>query len=76
MPSVTLTAFVDFVAASGTTRITKARNAKAFYEQGYAPERDFYKSVAGEDRHLFRRGLERGHAQGFAEGRDRSKEGR
>src|SRR5258705_5513385 len=45
MPTVTLTTFVDFVAATGTARITKTRAAKAFYEQGYAPERDFYKPL-------------------------------
>src|ERR1700755_1981682 len=45
MPTVSLTTFVDFVAASGTTRITRVRNAKTFYAQGYAPERDFYKPL-------------------------------
>lgn len=45
MPTVTLTTFVDFVAATGTTRITRIRNAKSYYEQGYAPERDFYKPL-------------------------------
>ncbi len=42
-PTVTLTTFTDFVAATGTARIGKARDAKAFYQQGYAPKRDFYK---------------------------------
>jgi hypothetical protein len=45
MTTVTLTTFVDFVAATGTTRITRIRNAKTYYEQGYAPERDFYKPL-------------------------------
>jgi hypothetical protein len=45
MPAVSLTTFVDFVAATGTARITKVRDAKRYYEQGYAPERDFYKPL-------------------------------
>ncbi len=35
--------FVDFVAATGTARLTKIREAKRFYDEGYAPARDFYK---------------------------------
>jgi hypothetical protein len=45
IPTVSLTTFVDFVAATGTTRITRVRSAKTYYEQGYAPERDFYKPL-------------------------------
>lgn len=45
MPTVTLTTFVDFVAATGTARITRVRAAKQYYAQGYAPERDFYKPL-------------------------------
>lgn len=45
MPNVTLTTFVDFVSATGTARVTRVRNAKIFYAQDYAPERDFYKQL-------------------------------
>jgi hypothetical protein len=39
---VSLTSFLDYIAASGTTRLVRVRDAKNQYEQGYAPERDFY----------------------------------
>ena len=45
MVSVTLTTFTDFATATGTARLTKVRNAKRFYDAGYAPERDFYKPL-------------------------------
>lgn len=56
MPAVSLTTFVDFVAASGTTRITRIRNAKSFYEEGYAPERDFYKPLRDRIQRCFEGG--------------------
>jgi hypothetical protein len=43
MPHVTFTTFVDFVSATGTTRITRVRDAKQYYAMGYSPMRDFYK---------------------------------
>ncbi len=58
MPTVSLTTFVDFVAATGTSRITKVRDAKNSYDQGYAPERDFYK--------LFRDRAERTLSNGWS----------
>jgi hypothetical protein len=39
-----MTTFVDFVAATGTARLTRVRDAKRFYEAEYGPERDFYKA--------------------------------
>jgi len=45
MVSISLTTFIDFAAATGTSRLTKVREAKRFYEQGYAPERDYYKPL-------------------------------
>jgi hypothetical protein len=53
MPAISLTNFVDVVAASGTARITKVRDTKRFYEQGYAPERDFYKPLRDRISHAF-----------------------
>lgn len=45
MPVVPLSGFVDFVISSGTTRLTKVQAIKRQIEQGYAPERDFYKGI-------------------------------
>ena len=45
IPKVSFTTFADFAAASGTSRLTKLRNAKRFYEQDYAPARDFYRPL-------------------------------
>jgi hypothetical protein len=45
MVTISLTTFTDFVAATGTARLTKVRNAKRFYEAGYAPQRDYYKPL-------------------------------
>ena len=45
MVNVSLTTFTDFVAATGTARLTKVREAKRFYTAGYAPERDYYKPL-------------------------------
>ena len=56
MPTVTLTTFVDFIAATGTARITRVRAAKAYYEQGYAPERDFYKQLRDRIENCFASG--------------------
>lgn len=56
MPTITLTTFVDFVGATGTARIPKVRDAKRFYEQGYAPERDFYKPLRESIETCFARG--------------------
>jgi hypothetical protein len=42
VPQISLTTFVDFVSATATTRLTKVRAAKSYYEAGYGPERDFY----------------------------------
>lgn len=42
MPQISLTTFVDYVAATGTTRLSKVKAAKKQYDQPYGPERDFY----------------------------------
>lgn len=56
MPKISLTTFVDFTTAVGSTRVTKVRRAKADYGQDYSPQRDFYK------------GLREGITETFAEG--------
>lgn len=43
MPSVSLTTFLDFTAASGSARVTQLRQSKRRYAQEYAPARDYYK---------------------------------
>lgn len=45
MPTVSLTTFIDFVVASGTSRITRVRRAKERYLHPYDPAADFYKRV-------------------------------
>jgi hypothetical protein len=45
MPRISMTTFADFVYASGTARLTKARQAKQQYSEEYAPERDYYKPL-------------------------------
>lgn len=43
MPTVSLTTFLDFTAASGSARVTQLRQAKRGYQQEYSPARDYYK---------------------------------
>lgn len=45
MPKVSLTTFVDFATAVGSTRLTKVRRAKSSYGEDYAPQKDFYKAL-------------------------------
>ena len=45
MPKISMTTFADFVYASGTARLTKAKQAKQQYSEVYAPERDYYKAL-------------------------------
>lgn len=42
---ISMTTFVDFVIARGTSRITRVRKAKEQYSQDYSPARDFYKQI-------------------------------
>jgi hypothetical protein len=39
---VSLTSFLDYIVSSGTTRLVRVRDSNRQYEEGYAPERDFY----------------------------------
>lgn len=59
MVNVSLTTFVDFAAATGTSRLTKVREAKRFYEQGYAPERDYYKPLRDRIVECFAKGWDK-----------------
>lgn len=44
--NITMTTFVDFVAArSGTPKLTAVKQAKAQYQAGYDPATDFYKPL-------------------------------
>jgi len=45
MPEISLTSFVDFVLASGTTRIRRVREIKRQIEEGYSPATDFCKGI-------------------------------
>ncbi len=44
MPHISLTEFVDFVAKSGTPKLTHVRTVKQHHLTGYDPRTDFYKS--------------------------------
>lgn len=45
MPEITLTSFVDFVSKSGTPKLTVVRRTLKQFEEGYGPEKDFYKRI-------------------------------
>ena len=45
MIEISLTSFVDFVLATGTTRIGRVRDIKRQIEEGYSPATDFYKGI-------------------------------
>jgi hypothetical protein len=67
MIGISMTTFVDFVAATGPGRLTVARNAKQSYEEGYDPRTDYWrllrKAIAkavekGYDRNALERELD------------------
>ncbi len=43
MPTVSLTTFLDFTAATGSARVSQLRRAKKGYGQDYSPAKDYYK---------------------------------
>jgi hypothetical protein len=43
MPTVSMTTFLDFTAATGSARISELRQAKKRYAQDYSPAKDYYK---------------------------------
>lgn len=45
MPTISLTNFVDFVSKSGTPKLTVVRKTKRQIDDGYGPEKDFYKRI-------------------------------
>lgn len=45
MPEISLTRFVDFVSKSGTPKLTVVRTTRKQIDEGYGPEKDFYKGV-------------------------------
>jgi hypothetical protein len=42
MPQITMTTFLDYIAATGTTRLRRVRDARQQYGQKYDPATDFY----------------------------------
>lgn len=59
MIDISMTSFVDFVSATGPSRLTVARNIKRSYEKGYDPRTDYW------------RPLRKAIAASFASGYDR-----
>ena len=45
MPEISMTTFIDFVVATGTTKLTVVRRAKDQYQRGYSQSADFYKPL-------------------------------
>jgi len=45
MPTISLTSFVDFVTKSGRPKLTAVRSTKKQMDEGYGPEKDFYKRI-------------------------------
>ena len=42
MPQISMTTFLDYIAATGTTRLRRVREAKDHYGESYSPASDFY----------------------------------
>lgn len=56
MPTVSMTTFLDFTAATGSGRIAELRQAKKRYEQDYSPAKDYYKSLREAIEECFEQG--------------------
>lgn len=56
MPTVSMTTFLDFTAATGSGRISELRQAKKRYAQDYAPAKDYYKFLREAIEECFEQG--------------------
>jgi hypothetical protein len=56
MPTVSMTTFLDFTAATGSGRIAELRQAKKRYEQDYSPAKDYYKFLREAVEECFEQG--------------------
>jgi hypothetical protein len=64
MIDISMTTFVDFVAATGPSRLTVARNAKQSYEKGYDPRTDYWRLL----RRAIAKAVENGYDRKTLEG--------
>jgi hypothetical protein len=60
MPTVSLTTFLDFTAATGSGRISELRQAKKRYAQDYSPAKDYYKFLREAIEECFEQGWSAG----------------
>jgi hypothetical protein len=56
MIRITMTQFLDFTAATGTSRLTQVRKVKAQQEAGYSPATDYWKPLRNAIETEFQRG--------------------
>lgn len=56
MPTVSMTTFLDFTAATGSGRISELRQAKKRYAQDYSPAKDYYKFLREAVEECFEQG--------------------
>lgn len=56
MPTVSMTTFLDFTAATGSGRISELRQAKKRYAQDYSPAKDYYKFLREAIEECFEQG--------------------
>ena len=54
--NITLTTFIDFVIATPGSKVGVVREARQLYEEGYKPERDYYKGLRDGIASMHRRG--------------------
>ena len=64
MPEISMTTFIDFVVASGTTKLTVVRRAKEQYQRGYSQSADFYRPVREAIIEMHREGQPTSHLDG------------
>jgi len=68
MEPISLTSFVDFVSAAGPPKLTVVRRTKKQMEDGYGPEKDFYKRIREAIIEMHRAGDTIAHVSGVLPG--------
>jgi hypothetical protein len=63
MPQITMTTFLDYIAATGTTRLRRVRDAKQQYGQKYDPATDFYGPLRKRVVQVFEQGWDPKHLE-------------
>ncbi len=63
MPQITMTTFLDYIAATGTTRLRRVRDARQQYGQKYDPATDFYGPLRKRVVQVFEQGWDPKHLE-------------